>query len=460
MQTTTINGQRRKVIDLGYRPREQFVPFHMRRQRWACLVAHRRAGKTVACVADINDHALRCIKQDGRFAYVAPFYVQAKDAAWTYLKRFALPVPGAEINESELRVDYKHNGARVRIYGADNYDRMRGGYFDGVILDEYGDMHPAAWPEVIRPMLADRKGWAVFIGTPKGRNDFWEVHERAKASNDWFEMVLRASDSGLIDEDEIEAIRAELTAEQFEQEMECSFDAAILGAYYGREIVEAERAGRITSVAIDPAIPVHTAWDLGKGVNMAVWCWQMAPDGVRVVDFLEGAHNDGIPQILAKLRAKGYAYGTDWVPHDAKAVEIGTGRTRIEQLIEAGGKPNLVADHSVEDGINATKISFSRFWIDADRCKYGLEALRQYRADFDEKAKVFKNAPKHDWTSHAADAFRYMAMAWKQQQPEKPKRRPTHHVFEADENGVIRSNMSVREIIEANRRKKAARLNG
>jgi hypothetical protein len=457
MQTQTATGTTLN-IDLGYRPREQFISFHKRRQRWACLVAHRRAGKTVACVADINARALSSKKQDPRFAYVAPFYVQAKDAAWTYLKRFAMNVPGAEINESELRVDYKHNGARVRIYGADNYDRMRGGYFDGVILDEYGDMHPAAWPEVIRPMLADRKGWAVFIGTPKGRNDFWAVHERSKADQAWFEMVLRASDSGLIDEDEIEAIRAELTAEQFEQEMECSFDAAILGAYYGKEVVEAEANGRITSVPIDPALPVHTAWDLGIGDSTAIWCFQIAPDGIRVVDFYE-SYSQPLAHYVGVLSAKGYR-GKVWVPHDAKARELGTGRTRVETLMQLNCDVALVPGHTVMDGINSARVSFPRFYFDAINCKQGIEALRQYRAEFDEKVKAFKNTPRHDWTSHAADAFRYMTMAWKHLQPAKPIEKPKHHVFEAQPDGTIRSNMSVREIIEANRRKKAAQLNG
>ena len=456
-QTTTTRRTQR--IDLGYRARRQFIPFHSRKERWACLVAHRRAGKTVACVADINDHALRCTKQDGRFAYVAPYYVQAKDAAWTYLKRFALPVPGAEINESELRVDYKHNGARIRIYGADNYDRMRGGYFDGVILDEYGDMHPAAWPEVIRPMLADRKGWAVFIGTPKGRNDFHAVHERAKADPTWFEMVLRASESGLIDEEEIEAIRAELTPEQFEQEMECSFDAAILGAYYGKEIVDAERAGRITDVPVDPALPVHTAWDLGIGDSTAIWFFQVAPDGIRVIDFYE-SYSNGLPHYAAELLSRGYTYGKDFVPHDAKARELGTGRTRVETLLELKRNPALVPAHGIMDGINAARVSFPKFWFDATRCKQGLEALRQYRADYDEKTKAFKNAPRHDWTSHAADAFRYMAMAWKHMAPAKPVERPKHLVYEAKPNGIVQSNMSVREIIELRKRQKAARLNG
>jgi hypothetical protein len=397
--------------------------------------------------------------RDGRFGYVAPYYVQAKDAAWTYLKRFTLPIEGVEINEGELRIDLPHNGARIRVYGADNYDRMRGGYFDGVILDEYGDMHPAAWPEVIRPMLADRKGWAVFIGTPKGRNDFWQVWQRAKENpREWYEIVLRASESGLIDDEEVAAIRAELTPEQFEQEMECSFDAAVVGAYYGKEIAAAEQAGRIARVAADPSLPVHTSWDLGIGDSTAIWCWQVAPDGVRVVDYYEN-HSQPLAHYVSVLKSRGYS-GKVWVPHDAKARELGTGRTRVETLGALGCDVALVPAHQVMDGINAARVSFSQLWFDEMNCRQGLEALRQYRAEFDEKSKVFKNNPRHDWTSHAADAFRYLAMAWKAMQPEKPAGRPTHHVLEAGADGRIHSNMSVREIIEARKRKKAQRLYG
>lgn len=459
MQTTTIDGRSYRVVDLGYRPREQFVPFHRRRQRWACLVAHRRAGKTVACVMDLLARASAFKGVDGRFGYVAPYYVQAKDAAWSYLKRFSLHIEGVEINEGELRIDLPHNGARIRVYGADNYDRMRGGYFDGVILDEYGDMHPAAWPEVIRPMLADRKGWAVFIGTPKGRNDFWQVWQRAKESpREWYEIVLRASESGLIDDDEVAAIRDELTPEQFEQEMECSFDAAVVGAYYGKEIASAEQSGRIAQVPIDPAAPVHTSWDLGIGDSTAIWCWQVAPDGIRIVDFYEN-HGKPLAHYVGVLKSRGYA-GKVWVPHDAKARELGTGRTRVETLGALECDVALVPAHQVMDGINAARVSFGRLWFDEVRCRDGLEALRQYRAEFDEKLKVFKNTPRHDWTSHAADAFRYLAMAWKSMQPEKPVARPTHHVFEAGADGRIRSNMSVREIIDAKRRQRMSRLNG
>lgn len=450
-QTTQTTG--RKLIDLGYRPREQFIEFHRRRQRWACLVAHRRAGKTVACVMDLVDKALRCQQKDGRYAYVAPHWNQAKDVAWLYVKRFTAPIPGVRLNESELFVEFEHNKARVRLAGADNYDRLRGAYLDGVILDEYGDMHPAAWPEVIRPMLADRKGWATFIGTPKGRNDFFEVWERARSSPDWFHLMLRGSDSGIIDDEELQGIRAELSPEQYEQEIECNFNAAILGAYYGKEIVEAERTNRVRPVPVDPAVPVHTAWDLGIGDSTAIWCFQMVGGEIRFVDFYE-AHGQPLAHYAAELKARGY-HGDDWVPHDAKVRELSTGRTRVETLQQLQRKPRLVPDHKVEDGINAARVSFPRMWFDETRCKYGLEALRQYRTEFDEKAKVFKNAPKHDWTSHAADAFRYAAMAWRESVPRVEVKKPTDHVLEVDHAGRIRSNMTVREIIELKRRKKS-----
>ena len=444
----------RTRIDLGYRARPQFYPFHMREQRWACMVAHRRAGKTVACVMDLVDSAMRCTKQDGRFAYVAPFYAQAKDAAWTYLKRYTAPIPGAESHESELRVDLP-NGARVRLYGADNYDRMRGGYLDGVVLDEYGDMHPGAWGEVIRPMLADRQGWAAFIGTPKGRNAFHETWERAQGSDDWFAYMLRASESGLLLAGELTDAKAEMTPEQYEQEFECSFDAAILGAYYGRQVADAERAGRIIDLEPDPELPVDTVWDLGKDDPTSIWFFQVAPDGVRVVDYYENNGHE-LDHYVGVIKDKGYKQGTDWLPHDAKARLLGMRRTRVEQLQDMGRKCRLVPDHTLMDGINAARMSFPKVWFDGSRCKFGLEALRQYHAEFDDKAKVFKTTPKHDWTSHAADAFRYLCMAWRELKPEPSKPKPKdHHVLEVKD-GVLTSNMTIMEIIQMKKRKREA----
>ena len=364
-----------------------------------------------------------------------------------------------EQHETELRVTLL-NSARVQLFGADNADSLRGMYFDDVVLDEYADMHPGVWPLVIRPALADRKGSALFIGTPKGRNAFHEMFEQAAVAPQWSRHMLKASESGLIDEDELAAARAELTPEQYEQEFECSFDAAIIGAYYGREIAEAERAGRIGDVSWDQALEVHTAWDLGVGANLAVWCWQIAPDGVRVIDYLEGEPSEGVQQMVQRLEGLPYRYGHDFVPHDAKAKEIGTGRTRVETLTALKRKPRLVASHKVEDGINALRVSFNRFWWDATKCKHGIEALRQYRTEYDEKKRVFRDTPRHDWTSHAADAARYMAMAWRELKAPRLEAKPEQHVLIAKPGGVIESNMSVRELIERKKRERAKRLYG
>jgi phage terminase large subunit len=415
-----------RVVALDYAPRRVFVPYHQRTQRWAVLVAHRRAGKTVACINDVIGRALQLTRPHGRYAYVAPFLAQAKEVAWDYLKRFAGPAANDK-NESELWVELV-NGARIRIHGADNPNRLRGSYLDGVVLDEYADMRPSVWGEVIRPMLADRGGWATFIGTPKGRNEFFDVYSDAGDEPDrWFRQMLKASETNLLPPSEIEEMTRDMTPEQVAQELECSFDAAIQGAYFGREMADADREGRIREVAYDPVLPVHTAWDLGKGANMAIWLFQVVGNEIHVIDHHEGDHSDGIPQCVKALNDKPYKYGVDYVPHDARATEIGTGRTRIETLISLKRSPRLVPDHHVEDGINAAKLSLAHCYFDRERCKDGIEALRQYRADFDEKVNAFKNQPKHDWTSHSADAFRYLCMAWREiiaPPAEKPKPAP------------------------------------
>lgn len=387
------------------------MPYHERKERFAIGVAHRRCGKTVACINDLIRQAVTCLKPNGRFAYVAPYYNQAKDVAWTYLKQYAAPILAGPPNESELRLPII-GGHQIRLYGADNPDRLRGLYLDGVILDEYADMHPGMWGEVIRPLLADRMGTATFIGTPKGRNAFHEMFERAKSEPDWFRFYLPASETQIIPQGELEAAAREMTPEQYAQEFECSFEAAILGAYYGKDMAEADRAGRITDVPYDPLALVHTSWDLGMGDSTAIWFWQIAGQEIHVIDYYE-ANGHGIDHYAKVLQAKPYRYGDDFVPHDARVRELGTGRTRIETMLTLGLKPKLVPQHKVMDGINALRVMFPRIWWDKDKCRDGLEALRQYRADYDDKARVFKDNPKHDWTSHAADAARYLAMAYR-----------------------------------------------
>lgn len=444
-------------VPLGYEPRPAFVPFHMRTQRWSAIVAHRRCGKTVACVADLIDSALRCELPDPRFAYVAPYYAQAKDVAWAYVKRFSSGLPGAVINESELRVDY-HNGARVRLYGADNYDRMRGVYFDGVVCDEVADFDPRAWPEVIRPTLSDRRGWACFIGTPKGRNFFWDVYSHAIEADDWFALSLSAEETGVLAEEELEDARRMMTPEQFSQEYLCSFDAAIMGAYYGRDIADAERDGRICDLPVDLAISVNTSWDLGKGDATAIWFWQVSPNGVRVVDYYENQGHD-LDHYAAEIKARSttgaYKRGTHYLPHDVRAQILGMKRTRLEQLMELlrGDKLQVVINHSLEDGINAGRMTIKQAWFDADKCKFGLEALRQYQAKYDEKNKVFLKTPLHSWASHCADSWRYLSMGWREISSSPLPKRDTNLAFTAMPDGGIKSNVTFAEIIKARERK-------
>jgi hypothetical protein len=406
-------------VTIPYSPRGVFVPYHDTAKRWRLIVAHRRAGKTVACVNGLIRSALVCDKAEPRCAYVAPLHKQAKDTAWTYLKRFGSVVPGTEINESELRLDFP-NGGRVRLYGADNPDGMRGIYLDDCVLDEFADMRPRVLPEIIRPALSDRKGSLTVIGTPRGHNAFYDLWQTAQNDNDWFGAMLKASKTKLVAQEELDSARKLMTPEQYEQEYECSFEAAILGAYYGKEMRAAEDDGRIKNVAIDTNHPVLTAWDLGVRDATAIWFYQVLAGGLHIVDYYEasGVGLDHYADVLReKAREGGYQLGQCYVPHDAEVKEWGSGRTRIEQMQALKLQPVLVHMHRLMDGIGAVRETLARCRFDKVRCADGIEALKQYRTEYDEERKVMKPSPLHDWTSHAADAFRYLAMSWKE--PEK-----------------------------------------
>lgn len=412
----------RRVV-IPYTPRKQFLAYHNRTQRFACLVCHRRAGKTVATINDDIRDALSSNKENWRGAYIAPFYAQAKDVAWDYAKRYSAPIPGVQFNESELRIDYP-NGARYRLYGADNYNRMRGIYLDRASLDEYGDMDPRAWSEVIRPALADRRGTATFIGTPKGLNHFAEVNDRAKDDPDWFQLTLKASETDLIPPEELIAARKEMTADQYEQEFECSFTAALIGAYYGRDMNAAETDGRITSVPYDRAAPVWTAWDLGIGDSTAIWFAQRVGREIHLIDYLE-ASGEALDYYVRQLSNRPYAWAGHILPHDAEAKELGTGKTRVETLRSLGlNNIKVQPAQSVDDGINAVRLMLPTCWFDKEKTKRGVDALKNYCREFDDKMKVFRTRPLHNWASHGADAFRYLAEGMPKQQQTATIARP------------------------------------
>lgn len=403
----------RQLVYVEYAPRRQFLDFHHRKQRWAVLVAHRRAGKTVATINDVIRRSITDKKPDARYAYIAPLYNQAKDIAWSYLKNYAQPLLAGPPNESELRVDLV-NGARIRLYGADNPDRLRGIYLDGVILDEYGDMKPAIWTDVLRPALSDRQGWAVFIGTPKGKNQFYEImHGNADfpgAVNDpsWYALTLKASETGLIAREELEEALKQMGPDQFEQEYECSFEAAIKGAFYADALRRAEDDGRIGRIAIDRGVQVHTAWDLGYTDSTACWFIQAVGKERRLIDYYE-ASGVGLDHYVAMLREKGYVYGQHYFPHDVAVRELGSGKSRVDTLRSLGVTPEVGVVHEVLDGINAVRRLLDQCWIDRERCARGLEALKSYRREYDDKLKDWKQRPLHDWSSHGADALRTFA---------------------------------------------------
>lgn len=412
--------QRRSVVHFDYEPRDQFLPFHQRSQRWSCLVAHRRCGKTVACVNELIARASYTQKKDARYAYIAPYYRQAKDVAWQYLKSFGTGVI-KRIRESELRVEL-FNGAWITLYGADNVDALRGIYLDGVILDEFGDARPSLWGTVVLPTLADRKGWAVFIGTPKGKNHFYEINQRATKEDSWYDLVLKSSETGLLDAEELNELRAQMTEDQYEQEMECSFEAAVMGTFYASLISKLETEGRIAANACsyDNDFSVYVSSDLGFSDSCSWWFWQRRPDGWAVIDYYE-EHSQPLAHYFDMLIGKGYKYETIWLPHDARAKTLQTGRSTIEQFLnpeyidalkyEGVTFPVKIAPKlSKLDGIDAVRLILPKCAIDTINCYDGIEALRAYRRQYNEITKSFSHNPLHDWASNGADAFRYFAL--------------------------------------------------
>lgn len=407
-------GPRR--VELPYAPRRAFLPFHNRRQRWACLVCHRRAGKTVAAVNDLIRGAVTTPGRNPLFGYVAPFRSQAKSVAWDYLKFYARPIV-RKVNESELILTTVTN-AEIRLFGADNADAMRGLGFDGIFQDEFGDFKPSVWGNVIRPALSDKQGWAVFAGTPKGKNQFWKVWDDAGRSDDWYRFMLKASESRILAPSELVDAKRTLTQDQYLQEYECNFEAAILGAYYGTELRELADQGRIASVAYDPSLQTFTAWDLGYRDDTAIWWYQVIRSEIHVIDFyaVSGA---SIPEIAKVVLQRPYHYGQHFLPHDARAKTLSAGgKSIIEQLAEFLGLQSLsiVPDLGLQDGIQATRQMLPHCWFDAEKCAEGIEALRQYEREWDEDKKAFREKPKHNWCSHPADAARMMAVSWSEEQ--------------------------------------------
>lgn len=431
-------------VAIDYKPRGPFVAFHQRRHRRAVLVCHRRAGKTVACVHDLLFKALATKKPNAFFAYVAPLKNQAKTIAWDYLVRSVEKFgKAAKINNQELSVKVpSQNGtmATIRLFGADDPDSFRGLYFDGIVLDEYADMKPAIYNQIIKPALMDRQGWVVFIGTPKGHNSFYKIREFARQNpDDYFYLELKASESGFLPAEDLDDARREMSEPEYQQEFECSFEAAIQGSYYADQLAKLEDNGQVTDVLWLPGIDVHMAWDFGFSDSTSIWFFQIVIGEVRIIDFFEISRTP-LDDIVAILKAKPYEYGRLYAPHDVTQTSLQTGRSIMESLWDHGFDVRPIAKLSVANGINAARKILPLCYFDRNACHTGLEHLRLYQKSWNQRLGIFTEQPRHDEHSHAADAFRYLAvsvrdneLAGSEAAPKATFTPPENHVWQPNE---------------------------
>ena len=415
------------AIDLGYTPRPQQLALHqaLTKHRWVVAVCHRRMGKTVCAINHLIFSALEATLERPRYAYIAPTYRQAKLIAWDYVKAYTTPLPGVVHRESDLIVNFP-NGARLQLFGADNPDALRGLFFDGVVFDEFGLQPANVFSEVVRPALTDRKGWALFLGTPNGKNQFYDAAQTAVSNKDWALLTFPVSATKLIEESELEAARNVMTPDEYQCEFECSFEAAVKGAIYSAQLEKARSEDRICPVPYDPSLPVDTDWDLGMGDATSIIFSQSLRSGeVRLIDFVE-ASGEGLQYYANVLSTRAYTYGTHWAPHDIAVRELGTGKSRLEVAAGFGLNfqvtPRVTGGRSeVEDGIHAARLLWSRCWFDAKKTQPLVEALQHYRRDYNSRLGEFRATPVHDWSSHAADAFRGLAVRHTLPKVKKPE---------------------------------------
>jgi len=405
------------TISTGFIPRRLQMELRLKMKRFNVIICHRRFGKTVFAINNQIDKMLRNQNVAPKAAYIAPTFGQAKRVVWDYAKKYTEMIPGITTNEADLRIDYGQNKAKQMLLSAENPGSIKGIYLDDVIFDEYGQMDPTVWSEVVRPTLSDRKGGATFIGTPVGQNNFYKLYTYARDSGDpeWFAAMYRASETGIIDAAELASARRSMTEEEYEQEYECSFNAGLVGAYFGKDLTKAEKEGRIGTFPYDPMLPVDTYWDLGIDDLSSVWFVQSLRGRHRIIDYHEEC-GSSIAEVVKNVRNKGYTLG-EWVfPHDANARDFSTGKAQIQVFYNLGCKPNRVVPRvgTKRESINAARMVFGLCEFDGAKCKRGLEALANYQRKWNSKNNVFEESPLHNWASNGADAFQQFALGVRQ----------------------------------------------
>lgn len=396
------------TVVIPYIPRVHFRPIHASKKRYKFVVAHRRAGKTVALANEIIKRALENPRTwpPPRYAYIGPSFAQTKDLVWGYFKHYALALPDTKVSEGDLQLTLG-TGAMINLYGgAAAFERMRGLYFDGAVADEYALLNSSMFGTVVRPCLADYQGWFVASGTSNGDDHFHALKVTAEKDPDhWDIFSIPVNTTDALDPQELEEMRRQMTADEYAREMLCSFDAPMEGSYYGEVINEITMRGQITGVPYDNTVPCFTMWDLGIDDEMVVWICQIVGRELHVIDYV-AATGKGLEWFAQQLQAKGYFYAVHVPPHDIKARELGTGVSRYEIMLQLF--PNVTIficpDHKVEDGIIATRSLLHRTYFDKVKTEAGVSALKNYH-------RGNKGKPVHNWASHPSDAFRTGAVA-------------------------------------------------
>ena len=427
------------VIERRVRPYQRaFHEYLVKGGKRAIEIAHRRWGKDEIVLNATCELAHRRVAS---YWHCLPEYAQGRKALWTAVnantgkRRIdeAFPPEICESrNDQEMFIRLKC-GSTWQIIGSDRFDTTVGAGVAGIAYSEWALANPSAWA-YHRPMLEENNGWAAFITTPRGRNHAHAMYEMAKANPKWFAEVSTVLDTGALSPEQLEESQKEYIAlygedlgrAQFEQEYLCSFNAAILGAFYAREMLTVRNEGRIAEMEPIPGVPVHTAWDLGARDSTAIWWFQVVGAQVFILDFYT-AHSADIEHYAEVCHAKGWMRGTDWVPPDAAQLHFGMKRGRMEQMIDYGLNPRIVPKYGKMDGIAAARKTLA-LCVFSPRCEEGISALEQYRRDWDDDRKTFRDNEVHDWTSHGADAFRYLAVAWRTipraELADKPKAHP------------------------------------
>ena len=388
----------------------------------AVTVWHRRAGKDKTL---FNLTIKKAFERVGIYYYFFPEFSQGRRVIWNGIDndgfRFLDHIPKQLIegkpNKTDMQIDLV-NGSIIQIIGTDKFDKVRGSNPVGCVFSEFAFQNPVAW-DIVRPILSANGGWAVFNSTPFGKNHFFDLYEMGKNNDNWYTDLVTVDQS--LDENGVRYVPEEviqedrdsgMSEEMIQQEYYCDFTANSQGFYYLKLLEEAESAGRITSVPYHPNVPVDTWWDVGVHDSTSIWFTQLIGRSIHVIDFYQ--HDSaGIEHYAKHLQSLPYVYGTHHFPHDMNHVEYGTGKTRIEMAESVFGSQNLDVDPrkiSKEDGINAARIMIPQCYFDREKCAHGLKCLQNYHREWDHNTQEFKNSPKHDWSSHAADAFRYFSV--------------------------------------------------